>query len=151
MPNNFRHIGLIQLMFPNAKIIDARREAMACCFSNFKQLFGEGQYFSYGLEEIGRYYRGYVSLMDHWQSVLPGKILCVQYEDVVDNLQSEVQRLLNFLGLPFEQRCVEFHKTERAVHTPSAEQVRQPIYREGVEQWKNFESFLEPLKHALGQ
>ncbi|MFQ5982472.1 MAG: sulfotransferase [Woeseiaceae bacterium] len=151
MPNNFRHIGLIQLMFPNAKIIDARREAMACCLSNFKQLFGQGQHFTYGLEEVGRYYRGYVALMDHWLSVLPGKILCVQYEDVVDNLESEVHRLLDFLGLPFDQRCIEFHKTERAVHTPSAEQVRQPIYREGVEQWKNFERFLEPLKHALGQ
>jgi len=150
MPNNFRHIGLIQLMFPNAKIIDARREAMACCFSNFKQLFGEGQYFSYGLEEIGRYYRGYVSLMDHWENVLPGKILRVQYEDVVADLDAQVRRLLEFLGLPFDQRCIEFHKTERAVHTPSAEQVRQPLYKSGVEQWKNFEPFLGPLKESLG-
>lgn len=149
-PNNFRHIGLIHLMFPNARIIDARREPLACCFSNFKQLFGEGQYFSYGLDEIGRYYRGYVSLMDHWENVLPGKILRVQYEDVVEDLEPQVRRLLDFLGLPFDQRCIEFHKTERAVHTPSAEQVRQPLYKSGVEQWKNFELFLDPLKESLG-
>lgn len=150
MPNNFRHIGLIQLIFPNAKVIDARRHPMACCFSNFKQLFGQGQDFSYGLEEIGRYYRGYVALMDHWESVLPEKILRVQYEDVVEDLESQVRRLLDFLGLPFDQRCIEFHKTERAVHTPSAEQVRQPLYKSGVEQWKNFEPFLDPLKESLG-
>ncbi len=150
MPNNFRHIGLIQLIFPNAKVIDARRQPLACCFSNFKQLFGEGQYFSYGLEEIGRYYRGYVSLMDHWENVLPGKILRVQYEDVVENLEPQVQRLLDFLDLPFDERCIEFHKTERAVHTPSAEQVRQPLYKSGLEQWKNFEPFLDPLKESLG-
>lgn len=150
MPNNFRHIGLIQLIFPNARIIDARRHPMACCFSNFKQLFGQGQDFSYGLEEIGRYYCGYVALMDHWESVLPEKILRVEYEDVIENLESQVHRLLDFLGLPFDQRCIEFHKTERAVHTPSAEQVRQPLYKSGVGQWKNFESFLDPLKQSLG-
>jgi len=150
MPNNFRHIGLIQLMFPNCKIVDARRHPMACCFSNFKQLFGDGQEFSYGLEEVGRYYSGYVELMDHWENALPGKILRVQYEDVVADLDAQVRRLLDFLGLPFDQRCIEFHKTERAVHTPSAEQVRQPLYKSGVEQWKNFESFLDPLKESLG-
>lgn len=149
MPNNFRHIGLIHLMFPNAKIIDARREAMACCFSNFKQLFGEGQNFTYGLEELGRYYRGYESLMAHWERLLPGKILRVQYEDVVADLDAEVRRLLEFLGLPFDQRCIDYHKTERAVHTPSAEQVRQPIYRTGIEQWRKFEAFLGPLQDAL--
>ncbi len=150
MPNNFRHIGLIQLMFPKCKIVDARRHPMACCFSNFKQLFGDGQEFSYGLEELGRYYSGYVGLMDHWEKALPGKILRVQYEDVVADLDTQVRRLLDFLELPFDQRCIEFHKTERAVHTPSAEQVRQPLYKSGVEQWKNFESFLDPLKESLG-
>ena len=150
MPNNFRHIGLIQLMFPNCKIIDARRHPMACCFSNFKQLFGEGQEFSYGLEELGRYYTGYVELMAHWDKVLPGKILRVQYEDVVEDLDAQVRRVLDFLGLPFDQRCIDFHETERAVHTPSAEQVRQPVYKSGVEQWKNFEPFLGPLKESLG-
>ncbi|MFQ5660125.1 MAG: sulfotransferase [Gammaproteobacteria bacterium] len=149
-PNNFRHIGLIHLIFPNAKIIDARRHPMACCFSNFKQLFGKGQDFSYGLEEIGRYYCGYVALMDHWERVLPGKILRVQYEEIVDDVESRVRRLLDFLGLPFDQRCIEFYKNERAVHTPSAEQVRQPIYHESIEQWKNFEPFLGPLKESLG-
>jgi len=150
MPNNFRHIGLIHLMFPNAKIIDARREPMACCFSNFKQLFGQGQYFSYGLEEMGRYYQGYVALMDHWERVLPGKILRIQYEDIVEDLESQVRILLDFLDLPFDQRCIEFYKNERAVHTPSADQVRQPIYHESIGQWKNFEPYLGPLKRALG-
>jgi tetratricopeptide (TPR) repeat protein len=149
MPNNFRHIGLIQLLFPNCKIVDARRHPMACCFGNFKQLFGDGQEFSYGLEELGRYYSGYVELMDHWENALPGKILRVQYENVVEDLETQVRRLLNFLGLPFDQRCIEFHKTERAVHTPSAEQVRQPVYKSGLEQWKNFEPFLDPLIESL--
>jgi len=149
MPNNFRHIGLIQLMFPNCKIIDARRHPMACCFSNYKQLFGEGQEFSYGLEELGRYYKGYVDLMDHWQEALPNKILRIQYEEVVEDLESQVRRLLNFLELPFDQRCIEFHKNKRAVHTPSAEQVRQPVYKSSVAQWKKFESYLEPIKEYL--
>ncbi len=150
MPNNFRHIGLLQLIFPHAKIIDARRHPLACCFSNFKQLFGQGQFFSYGLREIGLYYRGYVKLMDHWETVLPGKILRVQYEDIIVDLESQVRRLLDFLGLPFDQSCIEFHKNRRAVHTPSAEQVRQPLYTSGLEQWKNFEPYLGPLKDSLG-
>ena len=150
MPNNFRHIGLIHLIFPNAKIIDARRHPLACCFSNFKQLFGEGQEFSYGLEEMGRYYRGYLALMEHWESVLPGKIIRIRYEDVVEDLESQVDRLLSFLELPFDQRCIDFHQTERAVHTPSAEQVRQPIYKTGLEQWKNFAGYLQPLTDVLG-
>jgi len=150
MPNNFRHIGLIQLMFPNCKIVDARRHPMACCFSNFKQLFGDGQEFSYGLDELGRYYSAYVELMEHWENVLPGKVLRVQYEDVVADLDTQVRRLLDFLGLPFDQRCIEFHRNERAVHTPSAEQVRQPVYTSGVEQWRNFDPFLGPLKESLG-
>lgn len=150
MPNNFRHIGLIHLMLPNAKIIDARREPMACCFSNFKQLFAAGQEFTYSLEDIARYYRTYVALMKHWDSVLPNKILRVEHENVVDDLESNVRRILAFCGLEFEPACVEFYKTERSVRTASSEQVRQPIYREGLDQWRNFEPFLGPLKAALG-
>ena len=150
MPNNFRHIGLIHLILPNAKIIDARRHPMACCFSGFKQLFAEGQEFTYGLEQIGQYYRDYVDLMDHWDEVLLGKVLRVQYEDVVADTETEVRRILGFLGLPFEQACVEFHKTERSVRTASSEQVRQPIFKSGLEQWRNFEPWLDPLKDALG-
>jgi hypothetical protein len=150
MPNNFRHIPLIKLILPNAKIIDARREPMACCFSGFKQLFSEGQEFSYGLDNIGRYYRAYVDVMSHWDAVLPGQILRVQHEDVVDDLEAQVRRLLDFCGLPFEQQCLDFHQTERAVRTPSSEQVRQPIYQSGLSQWKNYDEFLQPLKDALG-
>ncbi len=150
MPNNFRHIGLIHLMLPNAKIIDARRHPMACCFSGFKQLFAEGQEFTYGLTEIGSYYRDYVELMDHWDEVLPGKILRVQYEDVVADTETQVRRILEYLGLPFEESCVEFHKTKRSVRTASSEQVRQPIFKTGLEQWRNFEPWLDPLKEALG-
>ncbi|HXQ63755.1 MAG TPA: sulfotransferase [Steroidobacteraceae bacterium] len=150
MPNNFRHIGLIHLMLPNAKIIDARRAAMACCFSNFKQLFASGQEFTYSLEDIGRYYRTYVELMAHWDAVLPGRSLRVQHEDVVEDLEGHVRRLLEFCGLEFEQRCLEFYKTERSVRTASSEQVRQPISREGIDQWRHFEPWLGPLKAALG-
>ncbi|MEX2525709.1 MAG: sulfotransferase [Gammaproteobacteria bacterium] len=150
MPNNFLHIGLIRLILPNAKIIDARRNPMACCFSGFKQLFGEGQYFTYGLHEIGRYYRAYVQLMDHWDEVLPGFVLRVMHEDVVDDLEGQVRRILEFCNLHFEQSCLEYHKTERSVRTPSSEQVRQPIYRSSVEQWRNYEKHLGPLKEALG-
>jgi len=150
MPNNFRHIALIKLILPNAKIIDARRHPMACCFSGFKQLFAEGQEFTYGLEEVGRYYRAYVGLMDHWDNVLPGEVLRVIHEDVVDDIEGQVRRILDFCGLPFEQACVEFHKTRREVRTASSEQVRQPLYRSGLEQWKAFEPFLDPLKSALG-
>ncbi len=150
MPNNFRHIGLIHLLLPNAKIIDARRHPMGCCFSGFKQLFAEGQEFTYGLEEIGNYYRRYVELMDHWDKVLPGKVLRVQYEDVVADLECQVRRILAYCGLEFEEACISFHKTERAIRTPSAEQVRQPIYKAGVDHWRRFEAYLEPLKEALG-
>ena len=149
MPNNFRHIGLISLILPNAKIIDARRQPMACCFSGFKQLFAEGQEFSYSLGDLGRYYRDYVRLMDHWDEVLPGKVLRVQYEDVVADFESQLRRMLDFCGLPFEDACVNFHRTERSVRTPSSEQVRQPIYASGLEQWRNFEPWLGPLKEAL--
>jgi tetratricopeptide (TPR) repeat protein len=150
MPNNFRHIGLIHLILPNARIIDARREPLACCFSNFKQLFANGQEFTYGIEDIARYYRTYVELMRHWDEVLPGRILRVWHEDVVENLEASVRRILDFCGLPFEPACVEFYKTERSVLSASSEQVRQPIFRDGLEQWRNYEPWLGPLKDALG-
>jgi len=151
MPNNFRHIGLIKLMLPNAKIIDARRHPLACCFSGYKQLFAEGQEFSYSLEDIGQYYRDYVKLMDYWQQLFPGQILHVQYENVVDDFENQVQRILDYCGLDFEPACLSFHKTERAVRTASSEQVRQPLYRSGLEQWRHFEAHLDPLKETLGQ
>ena len=150
MPNNFRHLGLIHLILPQAKIIDARREAMACCFSNFKQLYASGQQFTYSLQDLGRYYRSYVELMTHWETVLPGKILRVQHADVVADLEGSVRRILDFCGLDFEPGCIEFHRTERQVHSASSEQVRQPIYTEGLEQWRHFEPWLGPLKAALG-
>ena len=150
MPNNFRHIGLIRLMLPNARIIDARRHPLACCFSGFKQLFAEGQEFSYDLTDLGRYYRDYVELMDHWDTVLPGRVLRVQHEDVVDDLEGQVRRMLDFCELPFEDGCLRYWETERAVRTPSSEQVRKPIFRDAVEQWRNFEPWLAPLKDALG-
>ena len=149
-PNNFRHLGLVHLMLPNARIIDARREPMACCFSNLKQLFANGQEFTYGVEEIARYYRTYLELMRHWDRVLPGRILRVYHEDVVADLEGNVRRMLEFCGLPFEPRCLAFHETQRSVRTASSEQVRQAIYREGLDQWKHFEPWLGPLKDALG-
>ena len=150
MPNNFRHLGLIHLMLPRAKVIDARREPIACCFSNFKQLFAKGQEFTYSLEDIARYYRTYLELMAHWDRVLPGWVLRVQHEDVVADVEGQVRRLLDFCGLPFEPQCVEFHKTVRSVRTASSEQVRQPLNREGLDQWQNFEPWLGALKDALG-
>lgn len=150
MPNNFRHIGLIHLILPNARIIDARRDPMDCCFSGFKQLFAEGQEFTYGLTEVGRYYADYVTLMDHWDAVLPGKVLRVQHEDVLDDLEGQTRRMLDFLGLPFEPACLDFHKTARAVRTASSEQVRQPINRKGQGAWKPFAPWLDELKAPLG-
>jgi tetratricopeptide (TPR) repeat protein len=150
MPNNFRHIGLIHLLLPNARIIDARREPLACCFSNLKQLFANGQEFAYSIEDIARYYRTYLELMQHWDEVLPGKVLRIWHEDVVDDLEHNVRRILDFCGLEFEPACVEFYKTERSVRTASSEQVRQPIFREGLDQWKHYEFALGPLKDALG-
>jgi len=151
MPNNFRHIGLMHLILPNAKIIDARRGAMACCFSNFKQLFASGQQFTYSLEDIARYYRTYVELMAHWDRVLPGKVLRVQHEELVADFEPQVRRILDFCGLDFEPGCLEFHKTARRVHTASSEQVRRPINTEGLEQWRRFEPWLGPLAAALGE
>lgn len=150
MPGNFHDIGFIHLILPNAKIIDARRETMACCFGNFKQLFASGQKFTYDLGEMGRYYRNYVELMDHWDRVLPGKILRVRHEDVVLDFEAAVRRMLEFCGLPFESGCLEFYKTERRARTLSSDQVRRPIYREGLEHWRHYEPWLGPLKAALG-
>ena len=150
MPNNFRHIGLMHLILPNARIIDARRSAMACCFSNFKQLFASGQQFTYSFEDIARYYRTYVELMAHWDRVLPGAVLRVQHEALVGDFEPQVRRILDFCGLEFEPACLEFHKTSRRVHTASSEQVRRPINTEGLEQWRHFEPWLGPLSAALG-
>ena len=150
MPNNFAHIGLIHLTLPNAKIVDVRRYPLACCFSGFKQHFARGQNFSYSLEDLGRYYRDYVELMAHFDSALPDRIHRVIYEDLVENTESEVRRLLAYCGLPFEDACLRFFDNDRAVRTASSEQVRQPIYRSGIEQWRNYEPWLDPLKTALG-
>jgi tetratricopeptide (TPR) repeat protein len=151
MPNNFRHLGLIHLILPNAKIIDARRGALACCFSNYKQLFASGQQFTYGIEDIARYYRMYIDLMAHWDEALPGRILRIRHEAVVDDLESHVRRILDFCELPFEPACIDFHKTNRSVHSASSEQVRRPINREGIDQWRHYEPWLGPLKEALGR
>jgi tetratricopeptide (TPR) repeat protein len=150
MPNNFCHIGVIHLMLPNAKIIDMRREPMACCFSNLKQLFARGQEFSYSVEDIARYYRSYLELMRHWDAVLPGRVLRVCYEDLVDDLEGNVKRMLGFCALELEPACLAFYETNRSVRTPSSEQVRRPIFREGLEQWRNYEPWLSPLSGALG-
>ena len=151
MPNNFQHIGLIHLILPKAKIIDARRHPMAGCFSCYKQLFARGQTFTYDLDKLGRYYRDYVILMDHWDAVLPGRVHRVQYEEMVENTEAEIRRLLAYCGLEFQERCLRFFETERAIRTPSAEQVRRPVYREGLEHWRHFEKHLGPLKQALGR
>src|SRR5215831_10873350 len=150
MPNNFRHIGLIHLMLPTAKIIDVRRDPMACCLSNLKQLFAKGQEFTYSIEDIARYYRTYLELMRHWDAVLPGRVLRVTYEDLVEDLEGNERRILEFCGLEFEPACVEFYKTERSVSTASSEQVRQPIFRDGLFQWRNYEPWLGRLRDALG-
>jgi len=150
MPNNFMHLGLIHLMLPNAKIIDARRHPLACCFSAFKQHFARGQSFSYDLEDVGRYYRDYVALMAHFDAVLPGRIHRVVYERMVDDTEGEVRRLLDYCGLPFEASCLRFFQNPRPVRTASSEQVRQPIYREGVDHWRHYASWLGPLASALG-
>jgi hypothetical protein len=141
---------MIHLALPNAKIIDARRHPMACCFSNFKQHYARGQNFSYGLADMGGFYRDYVGLMAHFDAVLPGRIHRVFYERVVDDTEAEVRRVLAHCGLPFEPECLRFFANERPVRTASAEQVRQPIYRDGVEQWRHYEPWLDPLKTALG-
>ena len=150
MPNNFRHVGLIHLILPNSKIIDARRHPMGGCFSGFKQLFAHGQTFTYGLEDIGKYYRDYVRVMNHWDESLPGRVHRVQYEEMVADTEAQIRALLDYCELEFEEQCLRFYETERSIRTPSAEQVRKPIYKEGLEQWRNFEAHLDPLKEALG-
>jgi tetratricopeptide (TPR) repeat protein len=150
LPNNFSHIGLIHAILPQATIIDARRHPMDACFSTFKQYFAVGQTFSYNLEDLGRYYRCYLSLMDHWDAVLPGKVLHLQYEALVRDPETNIRRLLEHCGLPFEAACLAFHETRRPVRTASAEQVRQPLYTSAVGHWRHFESELEPLRRALG-
>ncbi len=150
MPNNFRHIGLIHLMLPQAKIIDVRREPMACCFSNLKQLYARGQEFTYGSEDIARYYRSYLEQMRHWDTALPGRVLHIAYEDIVEDLEAGVRRLLQWCGLQFESECLEYYRTARNVSTASSEQVRQPIFRAGLAQWRHYEPWLGPLRDALG-
>jgi hypothetical protein len=150
LPNNFAHIGLIHLILPNARIIDARRHPLGCCFSGFKQHFARGQNFTYSLEDIGRYYHDYVELMAHFDAVLPGRVHRVFYESMVEDTEAQVHRLLQYCGLPFEPACLRFYENERAVRTASSQQVRQPIYRGGLEQWRNYEPWLQPLKTALG-
>jgi tetratricopeptide (TPR) repeat protein len=150
MPNNFRHIGLIHLILPNSKIIDARRHPMGGCFSGYKQLFANGQTFTYGLEDIGKYYRDYVRLMDHWDAVLPGRVHRVQYEEMVGDTEAQIRALLDYCGLDFEEQCLRFYETDRAVRTPSSEQVRKPIYKDALELWRHYEAHLDPLKEALG-
>ncbi|OGN51473.1 MAG: sulfotransferase [Caulobacterales bacterium RIFOXYB1_FULL_67_16] len=151
MPNNFWHVGLIHLILPRATIIDVRREPMACCFSNLKQLFGTtNQEFTYEVDHIARYYRSYLDLMRHWEEVLPGRVLRVSYEDLVEDLEGGVRRMLAHCGLDFEPTCLDFHQTRRSIRTPSSEQVRRPISRDSLAQWRNYEPWLQPLRDALG-
>ncbi len=149
MPNNFQHVALISLILPNAKIIDARRHPLATCFSGFKQLFAAGQTFTYGQTNIARYFSDYARLMAHWDEVLPGKVLRVKYEAVIADVETEVRRILDYCGLPFEEACLSFHETRRAIRTASSEQVRQPIYTDAVEQWQHYSAHLEPMRAEL--
>ena len=151
MPNNFRHIGLIHLILPNAKIIDARRYPLDCCFSMFKQLFAQGQEFTYGLAEAWNYYNSYVKLMNHWNKVLPNKILRVNNEDIIDDLEGQVKRMLDFLELPFEESCIKFYETDRSVRTASSEQVRKPINKSGMDRWKPYAKNLKTLVDNLDE
>jgi tetratricopeptide (TPR) repeat protein len=150
MPKNFAHIGLIHLILPNAKIIDVRRDPLGCCFSCFKQHFARGHRFAYSLDELGRYYRDYVELMAHYDAVLPGRVHRVIYEELVENTEREVRLLLAYCGVPFEESCIRFYETKRAIRTPSSEQVRRPIFKNAVAHWRNYETWLDPLKAALG-
>ena len=150
MPNNFFHLGLIHLILPGAVLIDVRRHPLDCCCSLFKQNFARGQTFSYDLRVLGAYYRDYLAVMRHWDAALPGRVLRVRYESVVDDTERQVRRLLTHCGLPFEQGCLRFHETRRPVRTASAEQVRQPINRSGIDSWRRFEAHLGPLLEALG-
>jgi len=149
LPNNFMHVVLIKRILPNATIIDARREPLAACFANFKQLFAQGQEFTYSQEDIANYYADYIRLMDHWHSILPGQVLTVQYEEVVEDLETQVRRILDHCGLPFEEACLRYYEKDRAVRTASSEQVRQPIYRDAMKQWENYEAHLGPMVEVL--
>jgi hypothetical protein len=149
MPNNFPLVGFIHAILPGAKIIDARRHPLDACTGNLRQLYARGQTFSYDQSEIGEYYLQYQRMMDHWDQVLPGKVLHVQYEDVVADLETQVRRILAFLELPFEEACVNFHDTERAVRTASSEQVRQPIYTSGIGYWRHYQDQLQELQEVL--
>lgn len=150
LPNNWSYAGFIHLILPNARIIDARRNPLDCCFSNFRQHFAKGQAFSYSLDHIGRYYADYVRAMDHYDRVLPGRIHRVIHERLLDDPEGEVRAMLAYLGLPFEEACMEFHRNTRAVRTASSEQVRRPINRDGVGQWEPYAQWLGPLRAALG-
>jgi hypothetical protein len=150
MPNNFSSIGLIHLMLPGAIIIDARRHPLDSCFGTFKQHFAHGQTFSYDLFELGEFYREYRGIMRHWEEVLPGRVLEVRYEDMVRDQEGQTRRLLEHCGLPWEDACLRFYETERAVRTASSEQVRQPIYDTSINHWRNHQTELQPLIEALG-
>ena len=149
MPNNFRHIGLIKLILPNAKIIDIRRSSMSACFACYKQLFAEGQEFTYDFKDLAGYYNNYVELMDHWNKVIPNQILSINYEDLINDFEKSVNEILDYCSLPFEQDCIDFYKNKRSVRTPSSEQVRQPIFKSGLDYWKNYESNLDELANNL--
>lgn len=150
LPNNWLHVGFIRLILPNAKIIDARRHPLSCCFSNFKQHFARGQAFTYGLKDLGKYYADYVRLMAHFDAALPGAVHRVIYERMVEDTETQIRALLAACELPFEEACLRFYETDRAIRTPSSEQVRRPIFREGAENWQAFEPYLGPLAAALG-
>ena len=150
LPNNWNYLFFIRLILPNAKIIDARRHPLDCCFSNYRQHFAKGQAFSYDLAHLGQYYADYVRLMAHFDAVAPGSVYRVIHEQLLESPEGEIRSLLEFLGLPFEESCLNFHQNKRAVRTASSEQVRRPINRDGVDQWKPYATHLEPLKRALG-
>ena len=150
MPNNFPTIGFLHLILPNAKIIDARRHPLDSCLSCYRQLFARGQSFTYDLTDIGEYFLQYQRLMDHWHSVLPGRVLTVQYEELVGDFETQTRRLLDYCELPFEEACLRFYETERPVRTPSSEQVRRPIYRSSIGFWRNYEAHLGELREVLG-
>ena len=151
MPNNFIHIGLIKTILPNAKIIDTRRDAMDTCFSCFKQFFARGQLFTYSLEDLGKYYSDYIKAMNHWHKVFGDQIYTVHYDNVINDTENTIKELIKYCELPFENECLEFYKSSRPVKTPSAEQVRQPIYKSGLNYWKNFEEHLQPLKKIIDE
>lgn len=150
LPNNWAHVGFIRLILPNARIIDARRHPLACGFSNFKQHFARGQAFTYDLGDLGYYYADYVRLMRHMDNVLPGAVHRIVNEDLVDDPEGEIRRLLDGVGLPFDEACLSFHENRRAVRTPSAEQVRQPVNASGIDRWRDYAPWLGPLEKALG-